>query len=112
MFDNYLRNIISKLETTVVGLRYFNVYGERESHKGRMSSMVYQLYRQLRKNAFNIGSSIASSLPHRQLRKETSAGKVWLYSSLPHRQLRNMDRATAIIPICSLPHRQLRKHDC
>ena len=31
-----------------VGVRYFNVYGPREAHKGRMASMVYQLYRQIK----------------------------------------------------------------
>ena len=28
----------------IVGLRYFNVYGPREAHKGKMSSMMWQLY--------------------------------------------------------------------
>src|ERR1019366_3031999 len=37
-----------KSESTVAGLRYFNVYGPRESHKGKMASMVYQLYRDLK----------------------------------------------------------------
>lgn len=32
----------------VVGLRYFNVYGPREAHKGRAASMVYHLYNQMR----------------------------------------------------------------
>ncbi|MDG1892275.1 MAG: ADP-glyceromanno-heptose 6-epimerase [Verrucomicrobiota bacterium] len=31
----------------IVGLRYFNVYGPREAHKGHASSMIYQLYRQM-----------------------------------------------------------------
>jgi ADP-L-glycero-D-manno-heptose 6-epimerase len=31
----------------VAGVRYFNVYGPGEAHKGKMASMVYQLYRQL-----------------------------------------------------------------
>ncbi len=31
----------------VSGVRYFNVYGPREAHKGKMASMVYQLYRQM-----------------------------------------------------------------
>jgi ADP-L-glycero-D-manno-heptose 6-epimerase len=31
----------------VVGLRYFNVYGPHEAHKGKMASMVYQLYKQI-----------------------------------------------------------------
>lgn len=34
-------------EATVVGLRYFNVYGPRESHKGKAASMVWQLTRQM-----------------------------------------------------------------
>jgi ADP-L-glycero-D-manno-heptose 6-epimerase len=30
------------------GLKFFNVYGPRESHKGRMASVVYQTYRQVK----------------------------------------------------------------
>jgi ADP-L-glycero-D-manno-heptose 6-epimerase len=32
----------------IVGLRYFNVYGPGEAHKGAASSMIYQLARQIR----------------------------------------------------------------
>ena len=49
-FDNHVRSLIAKSQSTVAGLRYFNVYGPRESHKGKMASMVYQLYRQLKTN--------------------------------------------------------------
>ena len=49
-FDNHMREIVASSESVVAGLRYFNVYGPRESHKGNMASMVYQLYRQLRSN--------------------------------------------------------------
>ncbi len=31
----------------VLGVRYFNVYGPREAHKGKMASMIYQLWRQM-----------------------------------------------------------------
>ncbi|MBF0123750.1 MAG: ADP-glyceromanno-heptose 6-epimerase [Magnetococcales bacterium] len=49
LFDRYVQRHYQQLESTVVGLRYFNVYGPRERyHKGRMASMCYQLYRQLR----------------------------------------------------------------
>jgi len=34
----------------VVGLRYFNVYGEREQHKGRMASVAYHFFNQYRAN--------------------------------------------------------------
>jgi ADP-L-glycero-D-manno-heptose 6-epimerase len=33
---------------SIVGLRYFNVYGPREASKGRAASMVYHLYRQIK----------------------------------------------------------------
>lgn len=33
----------------IVGLRYCNVYGPRESHKGKMASMIYQLAQQMLK---------------------------------------------------------------
>ncbi|RUM88567.1 MAG: ADP-glyceromanno-heptose 6-epimerase [Thermovibrio sp.] len=36
-------------EIPVVGLRYFNVYGPRETHKGKMASMVLQLTVQILK---------------------------------------------------------------
>jgi len=32
----------------IVGLRYFNVYGLREAHKGAAASMIYQLYTQMK----------------------------------------------------------------
>ena len=32
----------------VVGLRYFNVYGDREQHKGRMASVAYHFFNQYR----------------------------------------------------------------
>lgn len=46
-FDRYVRRRMAGLESTVVGLRYFNVYGPREHSKGRMASMVHQLWQQL-----------------------------------------------------------------
>ena len=49
-FDQYVRKQYASCQNSVVGLRYFNVYGTREASKGKMASMVYQLYRQV-KNA-------------------------------------------------------------
>jgi len=34
----------------IIGLRYFNVYGEGEAHKGKASSMIYQLYLQMKRD--------------------------------------------------------------
>lgn len=47
-FDRYVRRLLPFAETTVVGLRYFNVYGNGEAHKGRMASMVFHLANQVR----------------------------------------------------------------
>lgn len=50
-FDNYLRHQfeLQTLSTTVVGLRYFNVYGPREQHKGRMASVIHHFTAQIKK---------------------------------------------------------------
>jgi len=46
MFDNYYRDNMSKINSQVVGLRYFNVFGPRENHKEGMSSVVYHFFNQ------------------------------------------------------------------
>lgn len=48
IFDDHVRDGWGELEIPVVGLRYFNVYGPREAHKGAMASVVSHFYRQLR----------------------------------------------------------------
>jgi len=50
LFDNYVRRLRPPLGCQVVGLRYFNVFGPQENHKGRMASIVWQLYHQLKKD--------------------------------------------------------------
>ncbi len=46
-FDNYVRRVLPKAESQVMGLRYFNVYGPQENHKGRMASVAFHLFHQL-----------------------------------------------------------------
>jgi ADP-L-glycero-D-manno-heptose 6-epimerase len=48
VLDNYVRGLLQQVNSTVVGLRYFNVYGRREQHKGRMASVVHHFTRQLK----------------------------------------------------------------
>ena len=48
VFDNYVRRLMPQIKSTVVGLRYFNVYGPREQHKGRMASVIHHFTRQLK----------------------------------------------------------------
>ena len=42
--DRYVRKFENKLESQVVGLRYFNVYGPNECHKDKMASLVRQMF--------------------------------------------------------------------
>ncbi|NOR79434.1 MAG: ADP-glyceromanno-heptose 6-epimerase [Methyloprofundus sp.] len=48
-FDQYIRNLNLDNTSQVIGLRYFNVYGPREQHKGRMASVAFHLHNQLLK---------------------------------------------------------------
>lgn len=47
LFDNYVRHHLGKVAAQIVGLRYFNVYGPREAHKGTMASVAYHFNQQL-----------------------------------------------------------------
>ena len=46
-FDNYVRRVLPQVKSQVLGLRYFNVYGPQENHKGRMASVAFHLFQQL-----------------------------------------------------------------
>lgn len=48
LFDQVLRRQFNQLTAPVVGLRYFNVYGPREQHKGRMASVAFHNMNQFR----------------------------------------------------------------
>ena len=49
IMDNVAREFASEnQDMTIVGLRYFNVYGPGEYFKGKTSSMMYQLYHQMK----------------------------------------------------------------
>lgn len=48
LFDQYVRRRLDDFSAQVVGLRYFNVYGPREQHKGSMASVAYHFNNQLR----------------------------------------------------------------
>lgn len=46
IFDQHVRRVLKSAQTQVAGLRYFNVYGPQENHKGRMASLVFKLHGQ------------------------------------------------------------------
>jgi ADP-L-glycero-D-manno-heptose 6-epimerase len=48
LFDQYVRRLDLTDQQQVVGLRYFNVYGPREQHKGSMASVAFHFNNQLR----------------------------------------------------------------
>jgi ADP-L-glycero-D-manno-heptose 6-epimerase len=50
LFDQAVRARLDAISSQVVGFRYFNVYGPRESHKGRMASVAYHFFNQYRAN--------------------------------------------------------------
>lgn len=47
LFDEYVRERLPNISSQVVGFRYFNVYGPRESHKGPMASVAFHLNNQM-----------------------------------------------------------------
>ena len=47
LFDQYVRRKLSDGGSQVAGLRYFNVYGPGEAHKGGMASVAWHLHNQV-----------------------------------------------------------------
>jgi ADP-L-glycero-D-manno-heptose 6-epimerase len=50
LFDRILRQRLGSLSAPAIGLRYFNVYGPREAHKGRMASVAFHHFNQFRQD--------------------------------------------------------------
>ena len=46
--DRHALKLMNKSSSLIAGVRYFNVYGGGESHKGASASMIYQLYLQMK----------------------------------------------------------------
>jgi len=48
LFDQVVRRVLPTARSQVAGFRYFNVYGPREMHKGRMASVAFHNFNQFR----------------------------------------------------------------
>ena len=44
LFDQVVRRALPHATTQIAGFRYFNVYGPREQHKGRMASVAFHAF--------------------------------------------------------------------
>ena len=50
LFDAYVRRALPERTAQIAGFRYFNVYGPREAHKGRMASVAFHFFEQFRRD--------------------------------------------------------------
>ena len=50
IFDRYVKKILPRAESQIVGLRYFNVFGPQEYHKEKMASVFFHFYNQINEN--------------------------------------------------------------
>jgi ADP-L-glycero-D-manno-heptose 6-epimerase len=48
LFDQVVRRHLEDRTAQIAGLRYFNVYGPNEQHKGRMASVAFHAFNQLK----------------------------------------------------------------
>ena len=46
LFDQVVRRELPRMMLQLAGFRYFNVYGPREAHKGRMASVAFHFFNQ------------------------------------------------------------------
>jgi ADP-L-glycero-D-manno-heptose 6-epimerase len=52
LFDQVVRRRWHARTAQIVGFRYFNVYGRREQHKGRMASVAFHFFNQFRADGY------------------------------------------------------------
>lgn len=50
LFDQYVRKFLPHTQSQIVGLKYFNVYGPHEMHKGSMASVAFHHYNQFKEH--------------------------------------------------------------
>ncbi len=85
LFDEWVRNQSDRLVAPVVGLRYFNVYGPREGHKGSMASVAYHLFKQINEDdqarLFGAHGSIAAGMQQRDFVHVEDAAAVNLWAA-------------------------------
>jgi ADP-L-glycero-D-manno-heptose 6-epimerase len=83
LFDQVVRRRWDENTAQVVGLRYFNVYGPRESHKERMASVAFHCFNQYRETGkvklFEGSGSYAAGEQRRDFISVEDAVKVNLY---------------------------------
>lgn len=68
LFDQHVRSLVPHTQSTLMGLRYFSVYGPREQHKEASMSLPSRLLRELREEGLCRvpEDSLASDLIHVQ----------------------------------------------
>jgi len=56
LFDQQVRRALAtKPKSPIVGLRFFNVYGPQENHKGKMASVIFHFFNQVKRdNSFSL----------------------------------------------------------
>ena len=48
LFDEHVRRLLAgRPRTPVVGLRFFNVFGPQENHKGKMASVIFHFFQEI-----------------------------------------------------------------
>lgn len=50
LFDDHVRRLLPERTAQIAGFRYFNVYGPREAHKGRMASVALHFFEEYRRD--------------------------------------------------------------
>jgi ADP-L-glycero-D-manno-heptose 6-epimerase len=83
LFDQYVRRLLPERTAQIAGFRYFNVYGPREQHKGRMASVALHFFEQYRAEGrvqlFEGSGGYASGQQQRDFITVEDVAKVNLY---------------------------------
>ena len=110
LFDNVVRRVLPTATTQVAGFRYFNVYGPHEQHKGRMASVAFHHFNQLRARAASScsGRTAATAPASRRATSSsstTSSRSTCGSSPIPRRAASSTSAAAGPSPSTTSPRR-------
>jgi ADP-L-glycero-D-manno-heptose 6-epimerase len=101
LFDQVVRRHLAAAPIQIAGFRYFNVYGPREQHKGRMASVAFHHYHQFREHGtVKLFAEYGGYGPGQQQRDFVSVDDVvavnlWFFAHPPARGIVNLGSGRA-----------------
>lgn len=98
LFDQIVRRTLPGALSQIVGFRYFNVYGPREQHKGRMASVAFHNFNQFRTEGTVKLFGEYNGYPQGGQMRDFVSGRTWSRSTCSSSTIRTSRASSTSVP--------------